>query len=94
MGKPTESELEHALETAKSLREHGKDGDFLGKSLLNHHYRIGYLLQVLHAAEHYLHSGQAEHEHSVLVRAIDKARSVEDHPARPGHELDSDFGLE
>ena len=76
MGVPTAEELETALQTAKDMRETGFDPHCVAKVLLNLHYRHGLLEQVLHAAESYLR-GQGTREHSVLLRAIDKAREAE-----------------
>lgn len=81
MGKPTELELELALDAAKRMREAGKDGVYIAKSLLNCHYRMGYLERVMRAAELYLRSGHGEHEHSELVRAIELARRADLHSA-------------
>ena len=77
MGKPTEEELKKALAEASRMREQGEDPHFVAKSLLNTHYRFKYLERVLHAAEHYLHSGQAVHEHTQLVKAINEYSAIE-----------------
>jgi len=90
MSKPTHEELEHALEHAKSMRETGADPDFIAKSLLNCHYQASFLEQVLHAAEHYINSGLGEREHTRLVQAINKARSVDEKSAKQTHQ---DLGL-
>ena len=90
MSKPTPQQLEHALETAKSMREAGGDPDFIAKSLLNCHYQASYLEQVLHAAEHYINSGLGEREHTRLVQAINKARSIDEKSAKQNHR---DLGL-
>jgi hypothetical protein len=86
MGKPTDKEFEEALQEAKRMREQGEDTHYLAKALLNLNYQREFLLRVLHAAEHYLQSGMAETQHTQLVRAIEKARSVDDfgaHRERP-----------
>ena len=80
MGKPTAQELEKALTAAKSMREKGQDPDFLAKTLLNHDFRLGYLEEVMHAAERYLR-GMSEQEHTHLLRAIEKARQEESRTA-------------
>ena len=41
MGKPTQEELNHALEKAADMREHGQDPDFIAKSLLNLNFLFG-----------------------------------------------------
>ena len=78
MGKPTENELTAALNEAKRMREQGDDPHFVAKALLSLNYRQGYLLEVLHAAENYLHSGMAEHEHTLLLKAVEKVRELDD----------------
>jgi hypothetical protein len=90
MGKPTDQELETALSEAKRLRESGQDAHFLGKALLNCHYQNQFLLEVLHAADHYLRSGMAEAEHTRLLRAIDKAHQADN---RSAHREQSTIGL-
>ena len=91
MSKPSEPELEHALQTARQMREKKKDPDFIAKSLLNCHFQSGYLQQVLHAAEHYINSGLGESEHTRLIQAISKAREVDERSAKQEHH---DFGLD
>lgn len=76
MGVPSKEELDTALHEAVRMREQGEDPHYLAKVLLNHNYRIDTLMKVLHAAELYLHSGQASHEHSQLVRAIEVAKKA------------------
>ncbi len=86
MGKPTEDELEQALEEAKRMREQGQDPHFVAKALLNLNYQNEFLLKVMRAAENYLHTGMAEREHAQLVKAIEKAHAVDDlgaHRERP-----------
>ena len=90
MIKLSHDELEQALEVAKMMREEGQDPDFLAKSFLNCHYQSMYLEQVLHAAEHYLNSGQGEREHTRLIQAINKAREVDEHSTKHHHQ---DLGL-
>lgn len=85
MGQPTENELETALSEAKRLRESGEDSHFIGKALLNCHYRMTFLLEVLHAVETYLHSGLAEQEHTRLQLAIDKVRHIDDRGSHREH---------
>lgn len=82
MSKPTEQELALALEEARRMREQGEDPHYLARSLLSHHYRIGYLEEVLRAVEHYLHSGLAEEEHRRLLKTVEKARQAEERTAK------------
>jgi len=91
MSKPTEIEMSLALQAARQMKEQGNDPDFLAKALLNHHYRLGYLEDVLKAADRYMNHGMAEHERMALLRSIEKARDAEYRTAGEEHE---DFGLE
>jgi hypothetical protein len=90
MSKPTEEELNRALQVAAKMRESGQDPDFIAKALLNHHYRLGLLEAVHQAVEHYLHSGLAEREHAVLLKTLDKLRKAEDRTSGGDH---TDIGL-
>jgi hypothetical protein len=86
MGKPTEEELGEALKEAQRMREQGEDPHHVAKALLNLNYQSSFLSGVLQAAESYLQSGMAEREHTQLVKAIEKAREVDDlgaHRERP-----------
>ena len=85
MSKPTKEELDRALVVAKMMRESGNDPDFVAKSLLSHNYRLGYLEAVYEAVEHYLHSGLAEREHTVLLRTLEKARGSEERTSGGEH---------
>jgi len=78
MGKPTSQELQQALAEAARMREQNQDPDFLAKSLLNLHYRIGFLEKVMRAAEIYLR-GESPQQHTVLQRAIDTAKKEDAH---------------
>lgn len=79
MGRPTEEELAIALQEAGRMREQGEDPCFVGKSLLNQHYRLNYFQQLYTCLEHYIHSGMAESEHARLIKMLDKVRSEERH---------------
>ncbi len=91
MGKPSDEELKTALTEAARMREQGDDPRFLAKCLLNLNYRMRYLEHVRQAAESYLHSGLAEHNHAMLIRAIDACRQAE---IRGGPEEGEDPWLE
>jgi len=73
---PTKEELETALAEAARMREKDEDPRYVAKALLNHHYRLKLLEEVLDAARHYLHSGLAAHEHTVLEKSIKKAENA------------------
>ena len=83
MGKPTKDELQQALDEAARMREHDEDPQFIAKSLLNLHYRMGFLEKVMHAAELYLR-GEGAREHTLLLRAIEKVKQEDAHCA--GHD--------
>lgn len=76
MGVPTKDEVEMAMEEVARMRESGEDPNHVAKVLLNHHYMIEQLEKVMQAADLYLHSGHGSREHSVLVRAIAKAKDA------------------
>lgn len=78
MGKPTKEELHEALETAAQMREQGDDPHYVAKALLNLNYHMTHLEKVLHAAELYLR-GMGEHEHTVLVKAIENVHRENAH---------------
>jgi hypothetical protein len=77
MGKPTEEELNQALEEVSRMREHGDDPHFVAKSMLNIYYRFRLLEKILQATERYLHSGQGAQEHTLLVKAINEYHAKE-----------------
>ena len=91
MSRPTEEELKIALLKAAEMHEKNQDEDFVGKSLLNHNYRLKLLEHVLHAAKHYLHSGDGAREHSELLKTIEQAELSEfrpgDEPHRENHDI-------
>ena len=70
MGRPTETELEMALDAAALMRERGEDPYHVASALLSHDDQLHQLQRAVSAAEAYLHSGMAEHEHAQLVRAL------------------------
>lgn len=84
MAKPTPEQIETAVIAAEKLRE-GKDEESVGHYLLYLHDRNKHLEDVYQHVYHYLHSGQAAREHSMLLRAIEKAEKAahphEDAPA-------------
>ena len=91
MSKPSDLELKIALAKAKSMKEHNEDEDYLAKTLLNHHYRLGYLEEVLKMADRFMNHGMGDRERMGLLRSIEKAKQAEYRTANEEHE---DFGLE
>lgn len=77
MLRPTEEELRAALAEAERLREHGVDPHHLARALLYLARRVARLEAVFEAARDYLEFGQEEHQHAVLVNAIEAARGGE-----------------
>lgn len=77
MSRPTEEELKTALERATQIREAGEDEFFLAKSVLNLNYRVSALEDVLEKAKLYMHSGEGAHEHTMLLKAIEKAEQAD-----------------
>ncbi len=91
MAKPSDKEIDTALKMAIQMRESRMDPFFVGKTLLSHNYRIGYLENVLRAADRYVNMGMADKERTDLVLAIEKAKDSEFHTAQQERES---FGLE
>lgn len=91
MSKPTDNELKTALSKAIKMKETGQDEFYLAKALINHHYRIRYLEEVLRIADRYMNHGMSDHERRALLMAIEKAKAAEDRTSGNEHE---DFGLE
>lgn len=91
MSKPTDEELETAIHKAIKMRENGEDPYYLAKSLLSHNYRIRCLEDVLKTADRYLNMGMSDHEHTHLIRAIEKAKDAESYTSQQEQQQ---FGLE
>ena len=87
MGKPTKEELDTALSHAVLMREQGEDIYYMAKSLLNLNYRLRFLEDVLNKSDLYLHSGEGAHEHSELVKSIERAREASSGPGDEEEEL-------
>jgi hypothetical protein len=77
MSKPTENEMQTALDEAAYMREHSNDPRYLAKTLLNMNYRLKYLEKVFKAAERYLYFGMEDAEHQRLLKEMEHARSEE-----------------
>lgn len=76
MGVPTKEELDTAIEEVIRMRESGEDPHHIAKVLLHHHWVIEQLEKVVKAADLYLHSGHGSREHTMLVKAIEKAKNA------------------
>ena len=79
MLKPTDDQLQAALAEAERMREQDADPHHLARSLQYLTHRVRLLETVYEAARNYLQFGQGEHEHAILVNAIEAARSGEQH---------------
>lgn len=88
--KPTEEEFQLALAEAQRMREQGDDAHYLAKALLNLNYRQQHYASLFQAVERYFRSGQAEHEHALLLKAIEQVRQMDERTAGGEHE---DLGL-
>lgn len=75
MPKLTPEQIVIAVTAAEKLRD-GDDLDFVGHYLLALHERSKHLEEVYAHVCHYLHSGQAAREHSMLLKAIEKAEKA------------------
>ena len=80
MGKPTDQELKQALAEAARMREKGEDPHHVAKALLNCHFRLQHAEKIYQAAQEYLRTGMEQHQHSLLVKALEEYRTVETHP--------------
>jgi hypothetical protein len=90
MHKPTEEELNQALEEAERMREADEDPCYLAKSTQYLNRRVNVLEDVFEAANKYIHFGQEEREHAILLKAIQAAKRQE---ARETDEEEEDLGL-
>jgi hypothetical protein len=72
--KPTRVQMDIALAEAERLRDGDEDTQHLAKCLLYMERRNEVLEELLETVEHYLNSGHAPHEHSLLIKAVDAAR--------------------
>jgi hypothetical protein len=68
------AELKAALAAAERRYLAGHDPERLAAAALYLHARARLFEEVLRAADLYLHSGQGEHEHGTLVRAVARAK--------------------
>jgi len=91
MPKPTDEELEIAINTAVAMCEKNDDPFNLAKCLLSHNFRMKHLEEVLTIADRYFNMGMSELERMHLIRAIEKAKNVELYTSQEKQER---FGLE
>jgi len=79
--RPTDAEYLVALQTAEVLHVEARDLRHLGKTLLYLDQRRRYLEKVLELADRFLLTGQDEHVHALLLKAIHAAKRAEEHAA-------------
>jgi hypothetical protein len=79
--KPSDAEWLVALQAAEAQHAEARDPKYLGKTLLYLDQRCAYLKKVLDLAERFLVSGQDEHVHALLLRAIHSAKRIEENAA-------------
>jgi len=91
MSKPTDEELEMAINTAVAMLKNNDDPFNLAKCLLSHNLRMKHLEEVLTLADRYFNMGTSEWEPALLIRAIEKAKNVELYTSPEKQEK---FGLE
>jgi len=77
--KPTDEEYATALRTAEVLHVEARDPRYLGKAMLYLDQRRGLLEKVLELADRFLRTGQDEHTHALLLKAIHAAKRAEEH---------------
>ena len=77
--KPTDQEYATAMHTAQVLHVEARDPRFLGKATLYLDQRRGLLEKVLELADRFLRTGQDEHTHALLLKAIHAAKRAEEH---------------
>lgn len=93
MSKPTKEQLDQALAAAERLRDLNQDDEHLGCSLLYLESRNQVLERLFDAAKHYLNSGEEQHAHARLMKAVDAVRHHA-HENTTSLDRGSAFGLE
>ena len=77
--RPTADEYQTALHTAETLHVEARDPRYVGKALLYLDQRRSYLEKVSELADRFLLTGQDEHVHALLLKAIHAAKRAEEH---------------
>jgi CBS domain-containing protein len=77
--RPTRDEYQTAIGAAEVLRVEARDPRHLGKTLLYLDQRCSCVEKVLELADRFLLTGQDEHTHALLLKAIHAAKRVEEH---------------
>ena len=79
MKKPTDEEMETAMNTAERMRDLGVDPHRMAHCLLYLQQRNGRLEEVLRRTERYVRFGLAEQELAQLRRLIQQLREEQEH---------------
>jgi hypothetical protein len=77
--RPTADEYRTAMRTAETLHVEARDPRYLGKAMLYLDQRRSYLEKVAALADRFLLTGQDEHVHALLLKAIHAAKRAEEH---------------
>ncbi|HVN42390.1 MAG TPA: CBS domain-containing protein [Steroidobacteraceae bacterium] len=77
--RPTDDEFLTALRTAETLHVEARDPRYLGKAMLYLNQRCQFLERVLDYADRFLRTGQDEHMHAVLLKAIHAAKRADEY---------------
>jgi len=75
--KPSDDQRAAAIAEAERLRAAGEDAHFLARTLLYQRDRLQHLEEVFRLTERLVRFGQDEHEHALLVKALEAARQAE-----------------
>jgi precorrin-6B methylase 1 len=87
--KPTEEEHRAALAAAETIHDAG-DPDHLAKTLAYLQYRVEILENLAEHAKRYVQFGLDEHEHTQLVKAVERLREFD---AKQSGEEPEELGL-
>jgi CBS domain-containing protein len=77
--RPAPDEYQIAMRTAETLHVEARDPRYLGKAMLYLDQRRSYLEKVAELADRFLLTGQDEHVHALLLKAIHAAKRAEEH---------------
>ena len=87
--KPSDEEHAAAIAAMEAIREAG-DPDHLAKTLAYLQYRVEILENLVEHARRYVQFGLDEHEHSMLIKAVDRLREFD---AKQSGEEPEEMGL-
>ena len=87
--KPTEEEHRAAFAKIEEIREAG-DPDHVAKTMAYLQYRVEILENLVTHAKRYVQFGLDEHEHSMMIKAVDRLREFD---AKQSGEEPEEMGL-